>query len=295
LTRVSRADDRSTRLLKKRVLALFRELPKALAGQEEPIHQMRVAGRRLRVALPLLARKPEGKRVRRVDRSLRRLVRTAGSGRDLDVGLALFENWCAEQESLSAELRRLRTRLRAARSRSHHRMAEQLLDLHLARLRQHLRKILARGGDELFAVLGRVRQARDQGGSALLQSMEALGDRFSPQDLHAIRKRVRRIRYVAEVVGELHPETSNEAASTAKALQERLGQIHDACVLSQWFGREQAMLARRNQAALGAEAGTLASLFLELAHQHHRRYLEDSPAASLQKTLELMGRYSTAA
>lgn len=292
---MSRVDDRSTRLLKKRVQGLFRELPKALGGEEEPIHQMRVAGRRLRVALPLLARKPEGKRARRVNRALRTLVRTAGAGRDLDVGLALFEPWCSGQESLSVELRRLRTRLRAARSRSHHRMAEQLLDLQLARLRADLRKILARGADDLFAVLARVRQARDENGSALLQAMEELGEGFAPMELHGIRKRVRRLRYVAEVGAELQPDASNEAASRAKELQERLGQIHDAYVLSQWFGREQAALVRQRRATLAAEAARLETLFLELAHEHHRAYLQDSPAASVQKTLELMGRYSTAA
>jgi len=295
LTPVSRTDDRSTRLLKKRVQALFRELPKALAGEEEPIHQMRVSGRRLRLALPLLAKKPEGRRVRRVERDLRRLVRTAGTGRDLDVGLALFEQWCGSQESLGMEVRRLRTRLRAARSRSHHRMAEQLLDLHLARLRGDLRRIVSRGAEDLFAALGRVRQSRDEGGSALLQAIEELGEQFAPSELHAIRKRVRRLRYVAEVGADLEPDGSDEAASRARKLQERLGQIHDAYVLSQWFAREQAALARQSHAAVAAEAARLENLFFEQSHEHHRLYLEESPAASIQRTLELMGRYSTAA
>ena len=52
---------------------------------------MRVAGRRLRVALPLLARKPEGRRARRALRILRQLRTAAGTSRDLDVGVALFE------------------------------------------------------------------------------------------------------------------------------------------------------------------------------------------------------------
>ena len=45
--------DRVTPLLQQRIKALFRPLPKALAGGEEDLHQMRVAARRLRVAIPL--------------------------------------------------------------------------------------------------------------------------------------------------------------------------------------------------------------------------------------------------
>ncbi len=51
---------RTTALLRDRVKRVFRELPGALAGEEEAVHQVRVAGRRLRVALPLL--RPQGPR-----------------------------------------------------------------------------------------------------------------------------------------------------------------------------------------------------------------------------------------
>src|SRR5262245_63162999 len=79
------ARDVSTPLLRDRIRALFRQVPQGLAGQEEAIHQMRVAGRRLRVALPLLAKKPAGRRVRRALRVLRELTRAAGQSRDLGV------------------------------------------------------------------------------------------------------------------------------------------------------------------------------------------------------------------
>ena len=42
-------DDRTARLLEDRVTRVFRELPGAVAGHDEAIHQSRVAGRRLRV------------------------------------------------------------------------------------------------------------------------------------------------------------------------------------------------------------------------------------------------------
>jgi hypothetical protein len=54
----SPALDPATRLLKERVKRTFAHLPKALAGDEEEIHQMRVAARRLRTALPILRSSP---------------------------------------------------------------------------------------------------------------------------------------------------------------------------------------------------------------------------------------------
>src|SRR2546425_2199332 len=107
--------DHATPLLKAHVRALFRQLPPALAGDEEAIHQMRVAGRRLRVALPLLARKPNGRRVRRARRILRELTRSAGASRDLDVGVALFDERLGGRGETEARRRTLRQRLRAAR------------------------------------------------------------------------------------------------------------------------------------------------------------------------------------
>ena len=58
--------DPTTPILQERTRRLYANLPRALSGSSEHVHQMRVAARRLRVTLPLLARKPEGRRVRRV-------------------------------------------------------------------------------------------------------------------------------------------------------------------------------------------------------------------------------------
>src|SRR5438552_10057686 len=128
--------DRATPVLKEHIRALFRQLPRALAGDEDAIHQMRVAGRRLRVALPLLARKPQGRRVKRGRRIMRALTRSAGTSRDLDVGVGLFEERLRGRGEMDPERRLLRQRLRAARGRSRVRLAEALMDIGIARLRR---------------------------------------------------------------------------------------------------------------------------------------------------------------
>jgi CHAD domain-containing protein len=286
--------DRVTPLLKDRVRALFRQLPPALAGDEEAIHQMRVAGRRLRVALPLLARKPSGRRVRRARRILRELTRAAGTSRDLDVGFGLFEARLKERAQTDAERRLLRQRLRSARRRSRLRMAEALMDIDIARVRRDLRVVMSRRGDLVFTALLRLREARDLRGTAILEALDTLGDAFDPAALHRLRIRLRRLRYAAELAEKLTGQTT-EAPGLFRQLQDALGEVRDAFVVASWFGRQAAAATGRGQAALAAAAREEEAVFLEKSHEHHRAFLALSPAATVRRGLEAMGASRTAA
>ncbi|HET9317402.1 MAG TPA: CHAD domain-containing protein [Vicinamibacteria bacterium] len=280
-----------TRLLRERVRTVFRHLPGALAGNEERLHQMRIAARRLRVALPLLARKPGGRRVRRALRALRELTRTAGASRDLDVMCALAEERWKQPGALTAEGRVLRRRLRGARGRSRRQMAEALLDLEIARLRRDLRAATSRGGELLFTILLRVRDARDKGGERLIAGFHRLGETFDGAALHRIRIRARRLRYTAELQ-DLLKSAPSDAARQWKDLQERLGEVRDHEVLSQWFAR-QAARTRPEQDALRAEAEALAAWFAEESHRHHRELLAAGPVGIVERALAEMGQGRT--
>jgi CHAD domain-containing protein len=286
--------DHATPLLKAHVRALFRQLPQALAGDEEAIHQMRVAGRRLRVALPLLARKPHGRRVRRGRRILRELTRSAGTSRDLDVGVGLFEERLKERGEIDPERRTLRQRLRSARGRSRVRMAEALMDIDIARVRRDLRVVVSRRAELVFTALLRLRDARDVRGTVILESLATLGESFEPAALHRLRIRLRRLRYAAELAEKLTGQTS-EAPALFRQLQDELGRVRDAHVLSCWLGRQAGAAAARGQAALAAAAREEEAFFLERSHEHHRAFLALSPAATVRHGLEAMGASRTAA
>jgi CHAD domain-containing protein len=284
--------DRVAPLLQQRIKAVFRRLPKALAGGEEDLHQMRVAGRRLRVALPLLVRKPDGRRDRRSLRLLRGLTRTGGISRDLDVSVALFEAELAKGVATPAE-RILRRRLRAARTRGHARMAEALLDLEIARLRRDLR-VLARHGDGVFAVLRRIREMRDGQGTAALALIAVLGDRFDPTALHRLRRQVRRLRYAAELSGALKGQDA-VAATDFRVLQDELGALHDTYVLSEWLRRQAESSRARGDAAVAAAAAVLHERFLEASRTHHKAFLALPPAEVVARALAAMGQSRPAA
>jgi CHAD domain-containing protein len=276
--------DRPTGLLKERIRILFRHFPKAMAGEEEPIHQMRVAARRLRVALPLLAKKRRGRRVRKALAILRSVTRTGGRSRDLDVGLALLEDRLSAAEEPNKELRDLRSRLRSARRRSRSPMAEGLLDLPISRLRERLAEIVASRGADVFTVMGRVHETAHKELRRSAATLEALGDRFDPAELHRLRIRARRLRYVAEVSDAIRGQTSG-APALLKRFQERLGRIHDAAVLGEWMGRQADLAERRNSLVLAREARRQQQLLIEEARRHHAAFLAEGPVGVLDRAI----------
>jgi len=273
---------------------VFRQLPKALAGEQEAVHQMRIAGRRLRVALALLARKPKGRRVRRALRVLRELTRAAGASRDLDVSVDLFdERLKSPAPPTTPEQAKLRRRLRAAQRRNRARMAEALLDLEIARLRKDLRAILSRRADDPFRILRRVRDARDEEGEALLAGLEGIGDRYDPDGLHRLRGRARRLRYTAEVSDALRGRDS-DAPTLFKKVQELVGLVHDNHVLAAWL-EAQAAAAARGNGSLATEAEAQAAFFEETSRACHRGFLEQRPIELIRQALEALGQTRLAA
>jgi CHAD domain-containing protein len=283
-------------LLRERVRAVFRHLPKGLAGDEEAIHQMRVAGRRLWVTLPLLARRPEGRRVHRALRVLRDLTRTAGASRDLDVSLELLAEHLRAVAPLDPEQRRLRSRLRGVRAYSRTRMAEALMDLEIARLRRDLRAVLERGAEDAFSVRVRLRDLRDGQGEALLKGFESLSTRFDPEALHALRRRARRLRYAAEIADQVRGgATESKAPALWKTLQERIGRLHDHSVLANWLEAQASSAENQGETALAAAARAQSSWATAMAGTLHRQLLEARPIEIATQALEAMGRARNAA
>jgi CHAD domain-containing protein len=284
--------DKTASLLTDRIRPVFRHLPKGLAGEEEAVHQVRVAGRRLRVALPLLARKPRGRRVKRALAILRDLTRAAGLGRDLDVIVSLFDRRLAELDAPSPEQLALRRRLRAARTRSRSRMADALMDIEIAGVRRDLRRVVARGAEGVFTVMARLRDTRDAEGAALLAGFGEVGDRYDPVALHALRRATRRLRYAAEVSDALRGEDSG-APALLKSLQDAIGSLHDNHVLVTWLERQAA--ARRTPSVLSEAALSERAFFEETGRRLHAEILERRPAEVLARALEAMARARSAA
>ncbi len=266
---------------------LWARLPAALGGQGEPLHQLRVACRRLRLTLALLVSTSNGRRVRRARRTLRRLGRAAGPTRDLGVALVVLEEHLRQAVSPPPAGPVLRRRLRAALTRSRSSMSAAVLELDLARLRRdlgatvsslHLRR------EEVRPLIGaRLRQE----GEGLMAALGGLRG-IDVDALHGLRRRVRRLRYLAELTEEVL-DVSGSGASRFKELQERLGLIRDTWLAAHWLKEQAERARRRGEADVARDGARLARAFDGLVRQQHAAWCALPPAKIIGEALSATG------
>ncbi len=79
------------RLLRQRLLSLLDALPAAASGDVTSVHRARVASRRLREVLPVLAEAAGSDALDRAGKQVRRITRALGPIRELDVALGHLE------------------------------------------------------------------------------------------------------------------------------------------------------------------------------------------------------------
>ncbi len=247
---VAPKDVRAGRLLARRVRELFRVYPKALVGEVEAVHDLRVAARRLRAALGLLVENPEGRRARRANRTLRDLARAAGRGRDLDVGLEILEGLPGASSEGSLKLRRA---LSASRARARHLSREALLDLELAHLRRDIRALVAATRVDRTVLAGRLDALRLSEETGIDNELGTGRAWPKPEQLHNARRGARRLRYAAEIET-LFDGVDSDAADRWRKMQCRLGDIQDRHVLGAWLSLRQRRAAARGDLGLAAAA-----------------------------------------
>jgi CHAD domain-containing protein len=276
-------------MLRRKARTLFRHFPAALTGDEEAIHQLRVSGRRLRVALPLLVAKPDGRRSERASRLLRQLTRAAGGSRDLDVLLQSFDEHLRSLPGRSEEQKLLRHRLANARRRSRERMVDTLLDLEISRLRGDLAGLIARGGPPPFLVCERFATLSARECQFLHDGFTNLGARLDPEKLHGLRRHARRLRYAVEVFDQIR---SFESAATKpwKTLQDLIGVIHDHHVLAEWFDGQAKNDRGRGKDTLAAVASDEADWARATIHRLHAEFLAADPLAIVARGLAALGQ-----
>jgi CHAD domain-containing protein len=256
-------------------------LPLAIAGEEEGIHDLRVAARRLRAALPILLRKPGRTRVRETVKLLRRVGDLAGSARDYDVIWPLLSRRAA-QPGVPALLERLR----AARAQARRDLAEGLAGLDAEGVRDVVGSAASEIPEQLFVVLARFARRRDELAADIFRRLQA-SRRFAPDALHRLRIRVRRLRYLAEMYWQIRGIAPS--ASQLKALQDALGALQDAWVLTRWLRREAALARRRGDTALSRDAAREARFWGDAAREQHRRFRESDAAERLRSAVLALG------
>jgi len=126
-------------------------------------------------------------------------------------------------------------------------------------------------------------------GAALLRGFSQIGERYQPDALHALRRRVRRLRYAAEIEDAVRGEDSR-APALWKRLQDSIGVLHDHDVLATWLEEQAHAAGTRDNAILARAALRERRVFVGMARLLHRALLETKPADLALRALMAMAR-----
>ena len=124
-------------------------------------------------------------------------------------------------------------------------------------------------------------------GARVLDGLAAVGDRYDPEALHALRRRIRQLRYTAEVDEILRGEPGG-ASTIWKKLQDAIGVLHDVHVLAEWMGKQADRASARGRPALAAAAKAERRAFEAEGRRLHRELLEAGPADLVEQAVKIV-------
>ena len=265
-----------TALLQRALGELEAHLPDALGGDPTAVHRARVASRRLREALPVTL--PESSVRRKALRGIRRVTRTLGRVREMDVALGVLDELAGRSGIARDALEDVRARIVAERDRRRGKMLHRLrrgrvdkLGRRLQSVAAELETVSAAGGNEALQtrIAGRARRLR--------RAIDRAGRIYAPEGLHRVRLAVKKLRYALELAGDGGTPSSADSVRTLKRTQDTLGRLHDLQIVQQ---HAAAVLADPPARYGGSDGGLslIASALEEECRHLHANYSGQVPA-----------------
>jgi CHAD domain-containing protein len=265
-------------LIRQRLAALSRTLPGARKGDVHAVHQARVATRRIREALPLVARGRSGKSLRK---SVRKLTRALGPVRELDVALMNLDQLRTSGEVSEAAVARLRQLITEERQRFGAEMVRRISHYNLQKFQKRAVEAASRGPstrgtrDPRRVAEAMSRAARRAVG--LRAAMENAAGIYLPDRLHEVRIAVKKLRYALEIAQELSGSRATTRIRTLKRVQDLLGRMHD---LEMLIARTRAIQSRAGAPSLklSSDLDRLVRRLENECRRLHVRYMNERKA-----------------
>jgi CHAD domain-containing protein len=258
------------------VRALQRHLPLAIKGSDVGVHQARVATRRLREAVPVLASGLKQSKAGKAGRKLRRLTRALGGVRELDVTLHLLDELASSDELSRPALQDVRLHVMAERDDKREAMLTRLADVNVEKLKRRLASVaVAVGGDRSGAwrqVLGARLMKRAR---RLAAAVEQAGHLYAPDQLHQVRIAAKKLRYALEMAADSGVRAAAPHVRALKRVQEALGRLHDLQVLQGHVAAVQA--APRGRSVPHEGLAAIAGRIEEECRRLHGTYVVHVP------------------
>lgn len=263
----------TTRLLRRRGRALGRHLQDAIEGDVHGVHRARVATRRLREAVPVLAIGAKQGKAHKVERTLRKLTRALGGVRELDVTLLLLDELAQSGDLPRMGIDDVRAHVTAERDRRRTAMLERLGRVDVEKLGRRLsalaRALEASATGAWRDVLGTrlIKRAR-----LLTAAIDEAGQMYMPQRLHAVRIAAKKLRYALELAADSGTAAAVPHVRTIKRTQALLGRLHDLQILQSHVADVQAGPAA-SRPGMDAAFDALSRHIEDACRHLHGRYL----------------------
>ena len=208
--------------------AMMREATRALAGEPEGVHQVRVAARRLREALALVTGPPKNDAdILRAE--VRRLRSSLGPVREADVLLALLADRAQAHRWPAVTVARVRRgltdRRRGAAHAAHHALSRTDLAGLLGR---SVRVAASLDRDPRFLASARRLTARARiRASGLAEAIRHAGPFYAPVRFHEARIAAKKLRYILELARDVGRIRVDKEIDALRDAQDTLGRLHD--------------------------------------------------------------------
>jgi CHAD domain-containing protein len=239
------------------------------------VHQARVASRRLREAVPVLA---DGlKHAGKANRKIRRLTRALGTVRELDVSLHLLDELAASDELSRPALQDVRLHVIAEREHRREQMLARLADVDADKLDRRLKSVTeAVALDQSEAWRQALGTRLVKRAKRLSLTIDRAGQLYAPEQLHRVRIAVKKLRYGLELAADSGIAAAAPQVRALKRTQEMLGRLNDLQVLQTHVAAVQAVPVGRAvpHQGLGAIAGRIE----EECRRLHGRYVAQADA-----------------
>jgi CHAD domain-containing protein len=261
------------------LMNLQHALPSVLDGQPSGIHDARIATRRIRELVPLVADERRWKTTEDLSSSFKRLGRSLGRVRDADVRVALLaslEDRIPHAAPTVVLVRQQRERERLELMR---RVIKRLERLDAIRLVSSLARH-SRPRPSILHLPARTRRWRHDLRSILVARAQAAADAiehatgvYFPNRTHSVRIAIKRLRYATEIVHETGSGDLTAAIRELKKAQDILGDLHDRQELIDHL-TSVAAEAANGHADYRAQVSLIRQAVDAEVRHLHRRYLD---------------------
>jgi CHAD domain-containing protein len=263
-------------LLLRRARELERQLPLAIEGKDRGVHMARVASRRLREAVPVLA--GETKARRKAERKIRKLTQALGTVREMDVTVQILDEFAQNNQLPRNALEDVRAHVIAERDRRREVMLHRLRRVKPEKLNRRLEEasIVAAVTDSAewrHALTARVAHRVKR----LRQAIQEAGQMYAPEQLHAVRIATKKLRYALELIADARIAAVRPLVNTLKRAQDTLGTLHDLQVIEQHVAAVQALPPARRGAHDGG-LKVIARMLADECRHLHGRYIKQVPS-----------------